>query len=220
MIKAVIFDVDGTLIDSVDAHATAWQEALRDFGHDIPFADVRAQIGKGGDQLLKVFLSEQEIEQDGDKIEKARKNEFQKNHLPKIRAFPATRELFKRLLADGKRVALASSAAGDELDAYKKKARIDDLVDKETSKDDAKKSKPHPDIFEAALEKFGNPSLDETAVVGDSPWDAIAAKKIGLRCIGVRCGGFPEDALRANGCDSIFDDPQDLLGHYAEVFSE
>jgi phosphoglycolate phosphatase-like HAD superfamily hydrolase len=220
MIKTVIFDVDGTLVDSVDAHAKSWQETLAEFGHEVPFENVRMQIGKGGDQLMKEFLTDEEIEAMGQEIEKRRKQIFRGRYLEYIKGFPAVRDLFVRLLADGRQVALASSAAGDELASYKKKADIADLVQEETSKDDAEKSKPHPDIFEAALDKLGRPSLAEAIVVGDSPWDAIAAQRLGVRCLGLRCGGFPEDALRASGCSEIFDDPHDLLAHYEHVFHE
>lgn len=215
MIQAVIFDVDGTLIDSVDLHARAWQETFQHFGKDIPFDEVRMQIGKGGDQLMPVFLSKEEIEERGKEIEEFRKRLFKEKYLSQVRGFPKVRELFLHLQAQGKQIALASSAAGDELEAYKKAAGIDDLpLGAETSKDDAEKSKPHPDIFEAALEQLGHPRLEEAVVVGDTPYDIEAARKAGLRTIAVRCGGFPEDTLR--GAVAIFDDPADLLTRYAE----
>ncbi|HEY8900068.1 MAG TPA: HAD family hydrolase [Chthoniobacterales bacterium] len=220
MIKAVIFDVDGTLVDSVDAHAKSWRAALADSGHEIPYPEVRMQIGKGGDQLLKEFLSESEIEAKGDQIEEKRKQIFRSSYLDGIVGFPAVADLFKRLTTDGILIALASSAAADELDIYKNKAGIADLVREETSKDEVRQSKPHPDIFAAAMDKLGNPSLNHVFVIGDSPWDAIAARKLGLRCIGLRCGGFPEDALRSSGCAEIFDDPHDLLVHYAQIFQQ
>ena len=135
---------------------------------------------------------------------------------PRVRAFPKVRELFQRVRADGKRIALASSAKGDELEAYKEIAHIEDLVEEETSKDDAERSKPHPDIFEAALEKLGDLKPGEAVVVGDTPYDAEAAGKLGLKTVGVLCGGFPEAELRAAGCVAIYRDPADLLARYAE----
>jgi phosphoglycolate phosphatase-like HAD superfamily hydrolase len=122
--------------------------------------------------------------------------------------------LFERIKADGKRIALASSAKGDELEKYKKIANIADLVDAETSSDDAEQSKPHPDIFEAALERLGQISPERVVVIGDTPYDAEAAGKAGLRTIGVLCGGFPEADLRAAGCIAIYRDPADLLARY------
>ena len=214
MPKAVIFDVDGTLVDSVDLHAHAWQEAFRDFGHNIPYEDIRGQIGKGGDQLMPVFLSEQELAQVGAALEEHRGKLLRANYLPRVTGFPRVRELFERLLRDGKRVALASSAKGDELEAYKKAARIEDLIHAETSSDDAEKSKPHPDIFEAAIARLDGVARADVVVVGDTPYDAEAAAKAGLRTIGLLCGGFPEQDLKRAGCVAIYGDPADLLTQY------
>jgi HAD superfamily hydrolase (TIGR01509 family) len=213
LIKAVIFDIDGTLVDSVDLHARAWQETFSHFGHEVAFEAVRSQIGKGGDQLMPVFLSKEEIEQHGKEIENFRSALFKEKYLSQVHGFPATRELLRRIKRNGQEIALASSAKGDELATYKKIARIDDLVDEETSSDDAEKSKPHPDIFEAALDRLGM-DAGEAIVVGDSPYDAQAAGKIGLRTIGVLCGGFPEQHLRAAGCVEIYRDPADLLTRF------
>lgn len=214
VIKAVIFDIDGTLIDSVDLHARAWQEAFERFGKQIPFERVRSQIGKGGDQLMPVFLSKEELEDFGEELEKYRGELFKEKYLPRVKAFPRVRELFERIARDGKRIALASSAKGDELSAYKKIANIEDLVEEETSKDDAEKSKPHPDIFEAALARLVDVQPSEAFVVGDTPYDAEAASKAGLRTIGVLSGGFPEQDLRAAGCDPVYRDAEDLLANY------
>jgi HAD superfamily hydrolase (TIGR01509 family) len=221
LIRAAIFDIDGTLVDSVDLHTRAWQEALAHFGHTVEFAAVRAQIGKGGDQLLPVFLSREEIERRGKEIEAYRGAPFKEKYLRQVRAFPAVRQLFERIRANGQRITLASSAKADELTAYKKIAGIADLVDEETSADDADKSKPHPDIFEAALSRLGVDAT-QAMVVGDSPYDAEAAGKINLRTIGVLCGGFPEQDLRAAGCVAIYRDPADLLMRFSEsaVFLE
>lgn len=216
MIKAAIFDVDGTLVDSVDAHARSWVETFAEFGHSVNYEEMRHQIGKGGDQLMREFLSEKEIDEFGTRLEEARKNRFQQEYLPKVKGFPLTRELFQRILADGKQIALASSANGEELDAYKKKANITDLVDTETSKDDVEKSKPHPDIFDAALSKLHGVERNEVIVIGDTPWDAIAARRAGMKMIGVLCGGFPAGELRSKGCIAIYRDPADLLRRYSE----
>ena len=126
--KAAIFDMDGTLIDSVDQHALAWQDVFREFGHEIPYKKVRDQIGKGSDQFMPMFLTQQELDECGEQIEKRRSEIFKQTYLPQVKPFPKVRELFERLIADGVRVALASSAKGDELETYKKIAGIDDLV--------------------------------------------------------------------------------------------
>ena len=132
-----------------------------------------------------------------------------------MKPFPGVRALFEKLKANSQRTAIASSAKEDELKNFEKIANIEDLVEVETSSEDAERSKPHPDIFEAALTKLGSKvSRDSVVVVGDSPHDAEAAGKAGLKTIGVLCGGFAEADLRKSGCIAIFSDPEDLLRNY------
>lgn len=215
MADALIFDIDGTLLDSVDLHARAWQEAFQHFGHDIPFETIRSQIGKGGDQILPVFLDEEQRKNYGKKLEDYRADLFKRKFLPEVKPFPCVRELFQKAISCGQKVALASSARGDELKHYEQIANIEDLVHAETSSADAEKSKPHPDIFEAALDRLGNGiDHDKIIVIGDTPYDAEAAGKAGLKTVGVLCGGFPEEQLRNAGCIAIFRDPEDLLRNY------
>ena len=214
MIKAAIFDIDGTLVDSVDFHARAWQEALARFGRDVPYEQVRGQIGKGGDQLLPVFFSPEQLARFGEDIVEYRSQLYKKEYLPRVQAFPEVRALMLRLDADGRQIVLASSAKQDELTAHKQIARIEDLLKDETSADEVERSKPHPDIFAAALAKLDDVETDEAVVIGDTPYDAEAAGKIGLKTIGVLCGGFPEADLRAAGCIAIYRDPADLLARY------
>jgi HAD superfamily hydrolase (TIGR01549 family) len=214
LIKAVIFDVDGTLVDSVDLHARAWQEAFAHFGKHFDYERVRYQIGKGGDQLMPVFLSEKELDEFGEELEEYRGELFKRDYLPRVKGFPAVRDLFERVKREGLQTALASSAKSDELKTYKKIANIEDLVEEETSADDAEKSKPHPDIFEAALARLEDVSPAEAVVVGDTPYDAEAAGKAGLKSIGLLCGGFPEEDLRAAGCVRIYRDAAHLLAEY------
>ena len=216
MITAVIFDIDGTLVDSVDLHAEAWQVALERFGKKVSFAEVRRQIGKGGDQLMPVFLSQREMEKFGEELEQYRSKLFKKEYLPRVTAFPGVRQLFERVRQDQKRIALASSAKGDELKTYKTIAGIDDLIEAETSSDDAERSKPYPDIFEAALAELGDVAPDKILVVGDTPYDAQAAGKANLRTVGLMCGGWNEEELRQAGCIAIYRDPADLLLRYDE----
>jgi len=216
MIKAVIFDNDGTLVDSVDLHAQAWVATFAKYGKKINFHDVRRQIGKGSDQLLPVFFSPSELHEFGEQLEKDRSELFKRDYLPQVKSFPKTRELFERIRQDGKQIALASSAKEGELMTYKKLARVEDLLAGETSSDDVEKSKPHPDIFAVALQKLGNPSVEDVIVVGDTPYDAEAAGKLTLRTIGVLCGGWTREALRQAGCIAIYRDPADLLTYYDE----
>jgi phosphoglycolate phosphatase-like HAD superfamily hydrolase len=140
--SGIIFDVDGTLIDSVDLHAKAWQEAFSEFGHVIAFEDIRRQIGKGGDQLMPVFFDSSELDRIGEKLERFRTQVYQRKYLPMARAFPCVRSLFQRITDAGQRIALASSAKADELAIYKKMAQIEDLVSADTSADDAEGPSP------------------------------------------------------------------------------
>lgn len=213
--KSVIFDMDGTLIDSVDFHALAWQAAFREFGHDVELELIRDQIGKGGDQLMPVFLPEGEIDRIGKQIESRREQIFRAEYLPRIKPFPGVRELFQRLLQDGARVALASSSKADELQTYKRIAGISDLLDAETSADDAQESKPRPDIFEAALTKLGGIAPGDAIAVGDTPYDAEAAGNAGIKTIGLLCGGWSKANLREAGCVEVYRDPADLLSQVA-----
>jgi HAD superfamily hydrolase (TIGR01509 family) len=215
-INAVIFDIDGTLIDSVDLHAEAWREALRQFGHDIAYDKVRRQIGKGGDQLMAALLAKSELEQHGKEIERYRSELFKEKYLPRAAAFPRVRDLFIKLKMAGLRVALASSCKASEMPVYERLSEIEDLVDSKTCGDDVDRSKPEPDIFEAVLRRLGL-RPDEAIAVGDTPYDAEAAGRAGLKTIGVLSGGFAEDALRQAGCIAIYRDPADMLANYSRL---
>lgn len=213
-IKAVIFDVDGTLVDSNDLHVQAWQEAFRRYGKEVAFEDLHQQMGKGGDQLMPVFCSSEELDSYGSELEKCRIELFASEYLPRVTPFPKVRELFERIKADGLQIALASSAKEEELETHKKNLRISHLLETATSADDAEKSKPHPDIFLAALAGLKNVTPEEALVIGDTPYDAIAASKAGIRTIGLLSGGFSEDDLRSAGAVKIYRDVADLLEHY------
>jgi HAD superfamily hydrolase (TIGR01509 family) len=214
MIGAVLFDVDGTLIDSNDLHAVAWRETFLHFGVDLPLDSIRSQIGKGGDNLIPTLLPKELVEARQEEIEQYRSDLFKSDYLPRVVPFPCVRELFERLKADGKRIVLASSAKGAEVAFHVGVIGAEDLVDATTSADDVEHSKPCPDIFAAALEKVKPLGADEVVVVGDSPFDVLAAKKLGIKVIGVRSGGFPEQVLLEAGADEIYDGPADLLRNY------
>jgi len=166
--KAAILDLDGTLLDSVDLHALAWQEALLKFSHDVSFEQVRSQIGKGGDKLIPVFLSADEQRDHGRELEEWRGDRFKTRYLPLVRPFSAVPDLLRRVRDAGLRIAIASSANKDELDKYLDIARITDRVDLTTSSDDVEESKPAPDIFEVVLDKLKIEAGDAVAI-GDTP---------------------------------------------------
>jgi phosphoglycolate phosphatase-like HAD superfamily hydrolase len=215
LVKGVIFDLDGTLLDSVDLHALSWHEAMARFGYSVSFEQARSQIGKGGDKLIPEFLSAHEQRDDGEKIEDWRGKRFKAEYLPLIRPFSAVPNLLQRARDAGLRIAIGSSAKSDELETYLDIARIADLVDVKVSSEDAEESKPSPDIFETALKKLGLEGSDVIAV-GDTPYDAEAALKARITPIGVLCGGFTEVSLRQAGCADIYPGPAALFARFTE----
>lgn len=214
MKKAVIFDIDGTLVDSVDLHARAWQKAFEHFHIEANYIRLREQIGKGADKLMPVFLSEDDVARRAADIQDYRENLFHREFQHLIRPFSCVRSLFEQILGDGIKIALASSSKGQDLAFYKALLHVEDLLHAETSSDDAEESKPEPDIFEAALDGLHLTNPAEALVVGDTPHDAEAAKKAGMQTVGFRCGGVPDDRLQDAGCISLYFGPADLLARY------
>ena len=216
MIKAIIFDIDGTLVDSVDYHAEAWVKAFKEYGYDFAHDTLRQQIGKGSSFIISDLLSPSEAEKLDSDISQYRKQYYQDNLLEKIQPFPKVKELFAAIKEDGIRIVLASSARKETIAYYKKLLDIEDLIDGATSTDDVEQSKPEPDIFLAALEQISDLDSQEVIVVGDSPYDAIAAAKASLDTIGVLAGGFAAETLKEAGCIALYQDPADLLEHYPQ----
>jgi len=211
--RAALFDVDGTLVDTNDLHATAWREAFRHFGLDKPVEEIRWQIGKGGDNLIPALFPDLPDAQH-EALEDFRSELFKRDYLPRATPFQDVRALFERLVGDGVRIVLASSSQAQEVDFHLSLIGCADLVHATTSADDADRSKPCPDIFETALAKAAPIGADEAVVVGDTPWDAKAAAKLGLRTIGFRSGGFPDEALAEAGACELYDGAADLLARY------
>lgn len=214
MFRAVIFDVDGTLVDSNELHIDAWDEVFRHFGKEFSRAKLHKHVGKGGDQYVPAFLNEAETREFGAEAEKMHGDIFKRKYLNRVRPFPKVRELLQRIRDDGKRIALASSSSDDEIKHYIELANLRDVVDAFTTKSDVQHSKPSPDVFARALRLLDVAAAD-AVVVGDTPFDIQAAKKIQLATIALRSGGFSDDELRASGAIAIFKDPADLLENYA-----
>jgi HAD superfamily hydrolase (TIGR01509 family) len=214
MVKGVIFDLDGTVVDSNDLHVEAWNQAFQHFGKHFSNAKLRRHIGKGSDQYLPEFLTPAELQKIGKQIDEYRSKLFREKFLPRVKPFPRVRELFERIKQDGKRIALATSSHKDDVQTYTDLARISDLVDGETTADDTDKSKPAPDVFEAAIKRLGVP-VENLMAIGDTRFDVEAAKKIGLRTIGFLCGrAADEETLCKAGAIAIYEDPADLLENY------
>lgn len=220
MIKAVIFDIDGTLIDSNEAHAGSFVKAFEKFGKVLSFEELKCLIGMGADDILEKYLEKDEIEKFGEDLKEYRKKIFLEDFLPKLKVFPKMRELFEKLKSDEKQTALASSAGEDELKEYKKLLKIDDLIGEETNADDADEAKPEPDIFLAAFDKLKNVEKTEVLVVGDTPYDAEAAIKANLKIVGVESGGWSREKLIEKGCAEVYRDIAEIFENYEKVFSK
>src|SRR4029453_5931462 len=211
--RAMLFDVDGTLVDSNDAHARAWTDALREQGVDTDFRQVRPLIGMGGDRLLPAIAQISDTSGKGQAIVKRKKAIF--DHLLRgVQPTRGARALLSYLREHGVTLVIATPADDEELAAILAPAGLEDLIPSKISKDDAAESKPDPDIVLAALTRSGA-SRDEAIVVGDTPYDIEAAHRPGICAIALRCGGHWEDeALK--GAEAIYDDPQDLLSRWQE----
>jgi HAD superfamily hydrolase (TIGR01549 family) len=212
-LRAVLLDVDGTLIDSNDEHARAWVEVGAEFGHDIDYDEVRSLIGMGGDKVLPKLTGIEQDTEEGQRIKERRGEIFRGSYLNSLRAFQGAAELVDRLRAEKLRVVVATSASEKDLEALLEQAELTSLLEKATNSDDADASKPSPDIVEAALEEAGV-EPGEAVMIGDTPFDVEAAKRAGVRIIALTCGGWTEDELRKAGADEVYADAADLLRNY------
>lgn len=210
-LSAVLLDIDGTLIDSNDAHARAWVSALAEHGYVVPFDQVRPLIGKGGDKLTPELTGLDPDSAEATAIGEARGRIFRQRELPGLRATPGARPLLEHLHARGLELIVATSAKADEVQAILAQAGVADLIELAASADDAERSKPDPDIVQAALRKAGRPAA-HCAMLGDTPYDVEAAARARVPVVALRCGGWDDDALR--GAAAVYDDPADLLAHF------
>ena len=210
--RAVLFDIDGTLIDSNDLHVSAWRQAFGELGHEIGAEAIHKQIGKGGDNLVPALLPDVD-EETRERLEARHGAIFAADHLDQAKPFRNAAALLRRVHDDGMAVVLASSAKRDELEHYTALLGVEDIVAASTSIDDVARSKPSPDIFAAALRKI---AIEPTGaiVVGDTVWDIEAAKRTGLAAIGLLSGGVTARALEEAGAVTIYEDVASLLASY------
>jgi HAD superfamily hydrolase (TIGR01509 family) len=207
-LAAVLLDIDGTLLDSNDAHAAAWHEALERVGHPVPLKEIRGWIGMGGDALLaQIGLSD--AEGPGHEAGEIRKS-LVLQRMSDLRPLPGARDLLLRMRDEGLDLVVATSASAEELTGLLAQAGVADLVRAATTADDAERSKPAPDIVEAALERAGVPAR-EALLLGDTPYDLEAARRAGVGFVAVRSGGWPFDARKGPMPLAVFDDARALL---------
>lgn len=211
--RGVILDLDGTLVDSNDAHARAWVNAFGEEGLDVPYDKVRPLIGMGGDQLVPAVIGKMKDEALFERLKAHWERHFTGDELEHLEPQPGARDLVKALLGRGLKVVLGTSSEKSMVDALLEKAGLGDLDLPATTASDVAESKPQPDIVNAALEKLGLPP-GKVLMIGDTPYDVTSAKRAGVRTVALRCGGFEDfgDAL------AVYRDPADLAAHLDDVF--
>lgn len=207
--RGVLFDVDGTLIDSSYIHTISWWGAFRQYGHDVPMAAIHQLVGMGGARLVDNLLPP-DRDRDEDEDIMASHGALYASHWPSLRPLDGAKELLGQCHAGGLAVALASSARQRDLQVMRSVLDADAFIDAATSANDAKESKPAPDILEAALESAGVDAA-HAVYVGDAVWDMKAAGALGIPAIGVTCGGIQAAQLREAGAVEVYDGPRDLL---------
>ncbi|XAS66900.1 HAD family hydrolase [Micrococcaceae bacterium Sec5.7] len=207
--RGVLFDVDGTLVDSAYIHAISWWRAFRQAGFDIPMAEIHRSVGMGGDRLVDHLLPADRDRTGDDEVLAAHGAVFA-TYWPALRAFDGAKDLLAQCCESGLAVALASSARKRDLKALRATLGADSYLHAATSADDAKHGKPEPDILIAALGALELGAAD-TVYVGDSVWDVYAAAKLSIPTIGVTCGGTSPGELREAGAVEVYSGPRELL---------
>jgi HAD superfamily hydrolase (TIGR01509 family) len=212
-VRAVLFDIDGTLVDSNDLHVLAWEAAFGSIGVTFDRQRIHDQIGKGADMLVPTLLPDADRATQ-ERLGKIEGEVFQARFRDKAQPFAGAHALLARVHAAGQAAVLASSASAADVDHYLNLLGARELVAATTSADDVAHTKPAPDIFEAALKKVAPLTAAEVLVVGDTPYDVEAAAQCGIGTIAVRSGGFSDDALLRAGAIALYDDVAALLGDY------
>ncbi len=213
-IKAILFDIDGTLVDSNDMHVLAWEEAFAGVGQVFDRQVVHDQIGKGADMLIPTLLPDLD-DAAQEQLSDAQGSIFKAKFLGDAKPFARAHDLLAYAHRRGQKVVLASSASKSELDHYLGLLDAREIVAATATGDDVENTKPAPDIFATALRKLTGITADEVIVVGDTPYDMEAAGKCGITAVALRAGKFSDEALRTAGAAEIYDNASDLLNSYA-----
>ena len=209
--KGILLDIDGTLVDSNDANARAWMEALLAHGMEVNYIKLREGVGMGGDNFLPKLVHLDAESEQGKAVSETRSQILKSKYMPHLQGFPQVKELLTRLRNDGYKLVVATSAKPDEAEALLALTGARELIEEIATTEDAKNSKPDPDILHAALQKCGL-SAGEVVMLGDTPYDMEAAQKAGIPSIGVRSGGWTAPDLK--GTLAVYNDPADLLENY------
>lgn len=210
---AAILDIDGTLVDTNYHHAVAWYRAFRQQGLVLPLWRIHRHIGMGGDQLVPALAGQGFDERHGDDVRGAEKALYGAM-IEEVEPLEGARGLIEDLKGGGHTVVLASSAKQDEVDHYLTLLDARELADGWTTSADVEATKPEPDLIQAAMDKA---QARDGVMIGDSTWDCEAAKRAGLKTIGVLTGGFSEEELREAGAAAVFRSMPDLREHLDET---
>lgn len=213
-LRGVLFDVDGTLVDSTYFHTLAWWHGFRRFGHDVRMNEIHRLVGMGGQKIVERLLGPDRDESQDSEVMDTHAAVFS-TFWPHLRPFDGARELLERCKDESLAVVLASSAREHDLSVLRSVVGADDAVDAATSSADAKESKPAPDILEAAL-KAGGLDAPEVVFVGDAVWDVQAASALGIPTIGLACGGYSAAELEEAGAEEVFASPRELVDGFGD----
>lgn len=209
----MLFDVDGTLVDTNYLHTIAWWQALRAHGHVVEMARIHRAVGLGADKILDHLLGEERGHEDDEAATAAHDTLFGAWH-QRLTPLPGAVDLVRRCAEAGFAVVLASSAGGGDLEALRRVLDCDDALSAVTSSEDAEHSKPDTDILEVALARVGG-TPEQAIFVGDAVWDMQASTRMGLTSIGLECGGTSAAELREAGADEVWSTPANLLRHWS-----
>ncbi len=216
MIDTVVFDVDGTLVDTNYQHAIAWFRAFRRVGMAPPLWRIHRAVGMGGDQLVAAVAGSEAEDRHGDELRNAWADEYE-TFLPEVHPFEGAQELLEEVRRRGLHLVLASSGQRDHVEHYLDLLDGRRLADAWTTSEDAEHTKPAPDLVETAMRKVDG---RHAAMIGDSTWDAEAAGRAGLPTYAVRTGGFSVDELRDAGARRVYESLPELQGDLDAVVTQ
>lgn len=215
VVRGVLLDVDGTLVESNGAHAEAWQEALAEHDHLVPYDHIRPLIGMGGDQLVATLVpSLRGNEQAIQAIARAHERIFLAQYARYVQPQPGARELVEKLKQCGLELAIATSSHQQVLHALLTRADVTGLIEDKTTASQVQEAKPSPDVVQVALGELRLPP-SQAYLIGDTIYDVESGKRAGVGVIALLCGGTPREKLEEAGAIAIYASPEDLLAHYA-----
>jgi HAD superfamily hydrolase (TIGR01509 family) len=210
-----ILDIDGTLVDTNYHHAIAWYRAFRQHGLVLPIWRIHRHIGMGGDQLVRSLTSQDTEDRDGDSIRTA-EGILYAELINEVQTMRGARELIAELKRRGHQIVFASSAKAAEVDHYLKLLDGRELADGWTTAADVEATKPRPDLVQAALQRV-DASPKDAVLIGDTPWDAEAARRARVPMVAVLTGGFSEAELRDAKVEAVYESVADLRDHLDET---